>query len=356
MGLGEANSLALLYNFLMGTEDPLNLPQWDDLLVGLVRWAGAPFAVVLLVYVFLWVLSWLQAGTSAYRHGRTATRAVINAVATHTTKRGRSRFTLFVVSALFALGFVSVVRLTLNYWGRSGSPYWDDWAWIGVLVSWDTDTVWYLTAVAASITLLGIAHIRGATVLAIAIAVVWVPLLVISGLLGIFWGVAFVGNALLATLKALTHDDDPNYTFSTASNFFVLASTGIATAWLGPIVWERISAVFGWLPKKAKGAPASTASATIKPSYVTPTTKAPPVNSSSPEPTSFNVFLESVGSSHIQTIKAVRTLTDLGLAEAKALVDTAPSLVLSGVSRANADSARAELERAGASASVRYSN
>ena len=66
------------------------------------------------------------------------------------------------------------------------------------------------------------------------------------------------------------------------------------------------------------------------------------------EKDSFDVVLESAGSAKIQVIKVVRTLTSLGLGEAKALVDGAPSTVLEGAKKEDAEKAKADLEEAGA--------
>ena len=71
------------------------------------------------------------------------------------------------------------------------------------------------------------------------------------------------------------------------------------------------------------------------------------------EQTEFDVILESAGSAKIAVIKEVRGLTSLGLKEAKALVDEAPKAVLEGVKKEDADAAKAKLEEAGASASVK---
>ena len=66
------------------------------------------------------------------------------------------------------------------------------------------------------------------------------------------------------------------------------------------------------------------------------------------EKDSFDVVLEAAGEKKIQVIKEVRALTSLGLGEAKALVDGAPSTVLEGVNKETADKAKAQLEEAGA--------
>jgi len=62
----------------------------------------------------------------------------------------------------------------------------------------------------------------------------------------------------------------------------------------------------------------------------------------------FSVMLISAGEKKIQVIKEVRTLTSLGLKEAKALVDEAPKPVLEGVGKEEAEKAKALLEGAGA--------
>ncbi|CAJ59734.1 MULTISPECIES: 50S ribosomal protein L7/L12 [Frankia] len=67
----------------------------------------------------------------------------------------------------------------------------------------------------------------------------------------------------------------------------------------------------------------------------------------------FDVILESVGDKKIQVIKEVRALTSLGLKEAKDLVDGAPKPVLEKVAKEAADKAKAALEGAGASVTVK---
>ena len=66
------------------------------------------------------------------------------------------------------------------------------------------------------------------------------------------------------------------------------------------------------------------------------------------EKDSFDVVLESAGDQKIQVIKEVRGLTNLGLGEAKALVDGAPSTILEGANMDTAERAKAALEAAGA--------
>lgn len=71
------------------------------------------------------------------------------------------------------------------------------------------------------------------------------------------------------------------------------------------------------------------------------------------EKTEFDVVLTDVGANKVQVIKAVRELTSLGLKEAKDLVEAAPKAVREGVTREEADAARAKLEEAGAKAEVK---
>ena len=71
------------------------------------------------------------------------------------------------------------------------------------------------------------------------------------------------------------------------------------------------------------------------------------------EKSDFDVVLISGGEKKIQVIKEVRTLTNLGLKEAKDLVDSAPKPVLEKVSKADADKAKASLEAAGATVEVK---
>jgi large subunit ribosomal protein L7/L12 len=67
----------------------------------------------------------------------------------------------------------------------------------------------------------------------------------------------------------------------------------------------------------------------------------------------FDVILDSAGDKKIQVIKEVRTLTSLGLKEAKDLVDGAPKPVLEKVNKETADKAKAALEGAGATVTVK---
>lgn len=71
------------------------------------------------------------------------------------------------------------------------------------------------------------------------------------------------------------------------------------------------------------------------------------------EQTEFDVILESAGEKKISVIKEVRALTDLGLKEAKDLVEAAPKPVLEKITKEAAAKAKEQLEAAGASVSVK---
>ena len=66
------------------------------------------------------------------------------------------------------------------------------------------------------------------------------------------------------------------------------------------------------------------------------------------EKTEFDVVLAEVGAEKIKVIKAVREITGLGLAEAKAIVDGAPKTLKEAVSKEDAEAAKAKLEEVGA--------
>ena len=71
------------------------------------------------------------------------------------------------------------------------------------------------------------------------------------------------------------------------------------------------------------------------------------------EKTEFDVVLEAAGDKKIQVIKEGRALTSLGLKEAKDLVDGAPKPVLEGVNKETAEKAKAQLEGAGATVTLK---
>lgn len=74
---------------------------------------------------------------------------------------------------------------------------------------------------------------------------------------------------------------------------------------------------------------------------------------SAAEQTEFDVELTSAGDSKVKVIKAVREVTGLGLKEAKALVDGAPSAVKEAASKEEAEEIKAKLEEVGASVTVK---
>jgi len=71
------------------------------------------------------------------------------------------------------------------------------------------------------------------------------------------------------------------------------------------------------------------------------------------EKDSFDVVLDAAGDKKIQVIKEVRALTSLGLGEAKALVDGAPGIVLEGANKETAEKAKAALEEAGGTVTLK---
>tara|TARA_B110000438_G_scaffold139964_1_gene135184 strand:+ start:1780 stop:2157 length:378 start_codon:yes stop_codon:yes gene_type:complete len=70
--------------------------------------------------------------------------------------------------------------------------------------------------------------------------------------------------------------------------------------------------------------------------------------SAAEEKTEFDVVLNAAGQQKINVIKVVRTITDLGLKEAKELVDSAPKAIKEGVSESEANEIKSQLEEAGA--------
>ena len=71
------------------------------------------------------------------------------------------------------------------------------------------------------------------------------------------------------------------------------------------------------------------------------------------EKTEFDVILKEVGSNKIGVIKVVRALTNLGLKEAKEVVEGAPKAVLEGAKKEDAEAAKAQLEEAGATVTLK---
>ena len=71
------------------------------------------------------------------------------------------------------------------------------------------------------------------------------------------------------------------------------------------------------------------------------------------EPTEFKVILADVGANKINVIKEIRAITNLGLKEAKELVDGAPSTVKEGIEKAEAEDIKKKLEAAGAKVEIK---
>ena len=71
------------------------------------------------------------------------------------------------------------------------------------------------------------------------------------------------------------------------------------------------------------------------------------------EKTEFTVMLTAVGDNKVNTIKAVREVTSLGLKEAKDLVDGAPKPIKEGISKADAESIKKKMEEAGAKVEIK---
>ena len=71
------------------------------------------------------------------------------------------------------------------------------------------------------------------------------------------------------------------------------------------------------------------------------------------EKTNFDVVLESFGENKIAVIKVVRSLTSLGLKEAKEVVESAPKAILEGAKKDDAEAAKKQLEEAGATVTLK---
>ncbi|MEE8242770.1 MAG: 50S ribosomal protein L7/L12 [candidate division NC10 bacterium] len=95
------------------------------------------------------------------------------------------------------------------------------------------------------------------------------------------------------------------------------------------------------------------AAAVAAPVAMAPGAAAPGAVAPAEEQTEFAVVLASVGEKKIQVIKEVRVITNLGLKEAKDLVDGAPKPVKEGVSKQEAEEIKAKLEGAGATIEVK---
>ena len=88
-------------------------------------------------------------------------------------------------------------------------------------------------------------------------------------------------------------------------------------------------------------------------SFAMPVAAAAPAAATAEEKTEFNVMMTSFGDKKVEVIKAIRTITGLGLKEAKDLVEAVPSAVKEGVSKADADSVKKQLEEAGATVEIK---
>jgi large subunit ribosomal protein L7/L12 len=71
------------------------------------------------------------------------------------------------------------------------------------------------------------------------------------------------------------------------------------------------------------------------------------------EKTEFDVVLTAIGDKKIQVIKVVRSVTNLGLKEAKELVEAAPNKVKEGIAKEDAENIKAQLEEVGATVEVK---
>ncbi len=80
---------------------------------------------------------------------------------------------------------------------------------------------------------------------------------------------------------------------------------------------------------------------------------APAAGAAAEEKTSFDVEITDAGANKINVIKAVRELTELGLKEAKDLVDAAPKVVKEGVKKEDAEAMKKKLEEAGAKVTLK---
>jgi large subunit ribosomal protein L7/L12 len=80
---------------------------------------------------------------------------------------------------------------------------------------------------------------------------------------------------------------------------------------------------------------------------------APVAAAAAEEKTEFDLVLKSFGENKVGVIKTIRTITGLGLKEAKDLVEGAPSTVKEGISKADADKFKKELEEAGAQVDIK---
>lgn len=88
-------------------------------------------------------------------------------------------------------------------------------------------------------------------------------------------------------------------------------------------------------------------------SFAMPVAAAAAPAAAAEEKTEFNVVMTGFGDKKVEVIKAIRTITGLGLKEAKDLVEAAPASVKEGISKADADSIKKQLEEAGATVEIK---
>ncbi|HBB53790.1 MAG TPA: 50S ribosomal protein L7/L12 [Legionellales bacterium] len=88
-------------------------------------------------------------------------------------------------------------------------------------------------------------------------------------------------------------------------------------------------------------------------SFAMPVAAAAAPAAAAEEKTEFNVVMTGFGDKKVEVIKAIRTITGLGLKEAKDLVEAAPAPVKEGISKADADSIKKQLEEAGATVEIK---
>lgn len=221
----------------------MEFPGPDDVPSLILQAIGAPVVVVTLVAFALFVTSWIQFGMSAARHGSAAARSVATFVEQRTTRQKRRQVIFVLLAVPFTILVVAGARLGPLYIAPLfGGPIqysiWQDWAWIGVLSTWDAEATWYLLAAGASVFLLGLSQIAKLTFLKILLAVAWTPVLLAGALIGIIWVIAFAGNALMWGLTSLSQMPRDEYTFATAAGFFILGLTHWGPPYLGMLLWS----------------------------------------------------------------------------------------------------------------------
>lgn len=139
---------------------------------------------------------------------------------------------------------------------------------------------------------------------------------------------------VLNTVKGLSDDEKTQVVLETIAAGSVMWLSGLK---------KQFEAKFGVTAAVAVAAPAAGATAA-------------PAAAAAEAPTSFDVILEpSPADKKIGVIKVVRTLTDLGLKEAKQLVDEAPKPLKTGLSKEDAEKIKKEIEAAGGAVKIKGS-